>query len=144
MLKYLEVSEFALIEHLEIELEKGLNLLTGETGSGKSIIVDALGLLLGEKAFGAMIRTGTEKAAVVGLFEVNEDDFLLRKFQEYGLELNPKELIVRRELSASGKSRAFVNSQLVPVGLLKEIGRSLVDIYGQSGEQALYHEGAQL
>jgi DNA repair protein RecN (Recombination protein N) len=143
MLKYLEVSEFALIEHLEIEFERGLNLLTGETGSGKSIIVDALGLLLGEKGYVEMIRTGAEKAAVVGLFEL-DDQRLRRKIQECGLGLNAEALIIKRELASSGKSRAFVNNQLAPVSFLKEIGRFLVDIYGQSGEQALCQEEAQL
>jgi len=144
MLKYLEVSEFALIEHLEIEFEMGLNLLTGETGSGKSIIVDALGLLLGEKAFVEMIRSGSEKATVVGLFELDRDDRLIQKLGDLGLDLNLKELIVRRELAMSGKNRAFINNQLVPVGVLKDVGPSLVDIHGQSGEQTLNHVDAQL
>jgi DNA repair protein RecN (Recombination protein N) len=143
MLKYLEVSEFALIEHLEIELQGGLNLLTGETGSGKSIIVDALGLLLGDKGYAEMIRTGAEKAAVLGLFEL-DDERLRRKIQDCGLGLNSEELIIKRELASSGKSRAFINNQLTPVSLLKEIGRYLVDIYGQSGEQVLCQEEAQL
>jgi DNA repair protein RecN (Recombination protein N) len=144
MLKYLEVSEFALIQHLEIEFEKGLNLLTGETGSGKSIIVDALGLLLGGKAFVEMIRTGAEKATVVGLFELDEDDRLIQKLAEHGLDLNLRELIIKRELTLSGKNRAFINNQLVSVGLLKDVGPFLVDIHGQGGEQALNHEDAQL
>src|SRR3974390_815661 len=126
MLKFLEVSEFALIEHLEIELEKGLNLITGETGSGKSIVVDALGLLLGGKAFVEMVRTGAEKATVVGLFELDKGDPLLRKLGEHGPGRNPGELIIRRELSTSGKSRAYVNHELVPVSLLKEVGLVLV------------------
>ncbi len=144
MLKFLEVNEFALIEHLEMELQRGLNLLTGETGSGKSIIVDALGLLLGEKGYGEMIRTGAQKASVLGLFEVEADPRVRRRFEESGLDFQAEELIVKRELSVVGKSRAFVNNQLVLAGFLREIGFFLVDIHGQSGEQAFSQEGVQL
>jgi DNA repair protein RecN (Recombination protein N) len=144
MLKLLEIRQFALIDHLSIEFDEGLNLLTGETGSGKSIIVDALGLLLGEKGYAEMIRSGAEKANVSGLFEVEDQERLRQHFESSGIELNPEELIVKRELSASGKGRAFVNGQMVSAGFLKEIARFLVDIHGQNEQQALYQSESQL
>jgi DNA repair protein RecN (Recombination protein N) len=144
MLKFLVISQFALIDHLEIEFDKGLNLLTGETGSGKSIIVDALGLLLGEKGFAELIRTGADKATVSGFFELQEEERVRKRFEGSGLEFNPGELIVKRELAQGGKSRALVNGQMVPVGFLKEIARFLVDIHGQNDEQALLNNESQL
>jgi DNA repair protein RecN (Recombination protein N) len=144
MLKYLEIRQFALIEHLEVEFEKGLNLLTGETGSGKSILVDALGLLLGGKGYSEMVRTGAEKAVISGLFEVGEPALLRRKLEGAGFELEPEELIIKRELSAQGKSRAFLDRQLVPVGLLREIAPFLADVHGQNETQSLYESDSQL
>ncbi len=144
MLKLLEISQFALIDHLTVEFQEGLNLLTGETGSGKSIIVDALGLLLGEKGFSEMIRTGADKAMISGLFEVKDQDRLRERFEASGLEFNPEELIVRRELVQNGKGRAFVNNQMIPVGFLRETAELLVDIHGQNEQQALYQNEPQL
>lgn len=144
MLKLLEISQFALIDHLTVEFQEGLNLLTGETGSGKSIIVDALGLLLGERGFAEMIRTGADKAMISGLFEVKDQDRLRERFEASGLEFNPEELIVRRELVQNGKGRAFVNNQMIPVGFLRETAELLVDIHGQNEQQALYQNEPQL
>jgi DNA repair protein RecN (Recombination protein N) len=144
MLKLLEIRQFALIDHLAVEFTEGLNLLTGETGSGKSIIVDALGLLLGEKGYAEMIRSGSEKATISGVFELEDETRLRQKFEENGLEFNPEELIVKRELSQSGKGRAFVNSQVVPIGFLRDAARFLVDIHGQSEQQTLHESEFQL
>ncbi len=85
MLRFLEISQFALIDHLSIEFHEGLNLLTGETGSGKSIIVDALGLLLGEKGHAEMIRTGADRFTITGWFEAQEDDRIEKQLTEGGL-----------------------------------------------------------
>ena len=144
MLKTLEIRQFALIEHLLIEFDAGLNLLTGETGSGKSIIVDALGLLLGEKGFTEMIRTGADKAVVSGMFEIVDDDRIRKRFEECGLDFQPDELILRRELSSNGRGRAFANNQMVPTGFLKDIGALLADIHGQNEQQALFQSESQL
>jgi len=144
MLRLLEISQFALIDQLRIEFHEGLNLLTGETGSGKSIIVDALGLLLGEKGYSEMIRTGSDRSKITGVFEFKEDTCLARIFEEHGLEWNAEELIIRRELSHNGKGRAFVNNQMVPVTFLREIALHLADIHGQSEQQALYNAESQL
>lgn len=144
MLKFIEISQFALIDHLEIEFQKGLNLLTGETGSGKSIIVDALGLLLGDKGHAEMIRSGAEKALISGLFDGGDEDRLRQKLEESGLDGASDELIIKRELSAQGKGRAFVNNQLVPVGFLRELSWLLADVHGQNEAQMLYQADAQL
>jgi DNA repair protein RecN (Recombination protein N) len=144
MLKYLEIHQFALIDHLEMEFEKGLNLLTGETGSGKSILVDALGLLLGNKGYSEMIRTGAEKAVISGLFEIGENGPLRGKLVEAGFEFNPEELIIKRELSAQGKGRAFLDRHLVPVAFLREIAPFLADVHGQNETQTPYEPDSQL
>src|SRR5438093_11379841 len=138
MLRLLEISQFALIERLRIEFQAGLNLLTGETGSGKSIIVDALGLLLGEKGYSEMIRTGSDRSTITGAFELEESGPLPHAFERSGLELPNEELIVRRELVQNGKSRAFVNNQIIPVSFLREIAPYLVDLHGQNEQQTLY------
>ncbi len=144
MLKFLEIRQFALIDHLNIEFHEGLNLLTGETGSGKSIIVDALGLLLGEKGYAEMIRSGAERAVISGLFELEREDRLRRRLVESGLDSCSDEIIIKRELTQSGKGRAFVNNQMVPISFLKGISKFLVDIHGQNEQQALYQRDSQL
>ncbi len=102
MLKLLEIRQFALIDHVAVEFTEGLNLLTGETGSGKSIIVDALGLLLGEKGFAEMIRSGSEKATVSGVFELEDEDRLRQKF--------------RRKWARVQSGRTYCETRIVPVG----------------------------
>jgi DNA repair protein RecN (Recombination protein N) len=144
MLRCLEVQQFALVEHLQVEFDEGLNLLTGETGSGKSILVDALSLLLGEKAHAAMIRTGAEKAVVTGLFQLADATELRARLEAAGFEDDGDEIVIKREISQAGKGRAFVNNQLVSVGLLKEIARFLADIHGQNEQQSLAESDSQL
>ncbi len=144
MLRYLEIREFALIDQLNIEFQEGLNLLTGETGSGKSIIVDALSLLLGVKGYSEMIRSGAEKASVTGLFDIDANERLRSRFESAGIQAHPDEIIIKRELAHSAKGKAFINGQLVPVGFLKEIAEILVDIHGQNEQQTLMHPDSQL
>jgi DNA repair protein RecN (Recombination protein N) len=144
MLRYLEIREFALIDHLNIEFQEGLNLLTGETGSGKSIIVDALSLLLGEKGYAEMIRSGAEKAHVTGLFDLEDDVDLRKQFDSLGVQFSPEETVIKRELAHAAKGKAFINGQLVPVGVLRQIAEFLVDIHGQNEQQTLYHPDSQL
>ncbi len=116
----------------------GLTLLTGETGSGKSILVDALGLLLGERASPEMVRTQCELAGVEGVFSLNEkDSYIFKILGEAGIEAEDASLIVRREISAGGRSRIFVNSCLSTLSLLKSIGDRLADIHGQHDRQDL-------
>ena len=141
MLSRLRIKNIALIDQLEIEFGDGLNLLTGETGSGKSIIVDSLGALTGERVYSELIKQGEASALIEGLFSLPVDGELKAAFDESGLELNDSaeaDLIVRRELSATGKNRIFVNDQMVTQAFLKRIGTHLVNIHGQGEQTALY------
>ena len=144
MLKFLEIRDFALVDHLSLQFREGLNLLTGETGSGKSIIVDALGLLVGAKARAEMVRTGFGKATVSGCFEGMEAERLRGLLEASGLEFDPEGLIVRREVVQDGRGRAFVNNQMVPVAFLRKLGTHFVDIHGQSDQQSLFSRDSQL
>ena len=141
MLTLLKIKKIALIDELELEFSKGLNLLTGETGSGKSIIVDSLGALTGERVYSELIKEGEENAQIEGLFAVQLNDDLKEIFDESGIELENSvevDLIVRRELSLSGRNRIFINNQLVTQSFLKTIGTFLVDIHGQGEQTTLF------
>ena len=141
MLTLLKIKNIALIDDLAIEFGGGLNLLTGETGSGKSIIVDSLGALTGERVSNDLIKEGRESAVIEGLFSVIVDSGLRVIFDESGIAVEDSgesDLIVRRELSIAGKNRVFINDQLVTQGFLKRIGTFLVDIHGQGEQASLY------
>lgn len=137
MLSLLKIKNIALIDELAIEFGEGLNLLTGETGSGKSIIVDSLGALTGERVSNDLIKEGEQSASIEGLFAVNIGDELRAMLDDGGVEISD-EMIIRRELSLTGKNRVFINGQLVTQGFLKSIGAFLVDIHGQGEQAALY------
>jgi DNA repair protein RecN (Recombination protein N) len=142
VLTLLKIKNIALIDDLSIEFGRGLNLLTGETGSGKSIIVDSLAALTGERVSNDLIKDGCDSAAIEGLFSVNAVAELRSLLEASGIEIDRKaetELIVRRELSLTGKNRIFINGQLITQNLLKKIGNFLVDIHGQ-GEQASVYD----
>ncbi len=138
MLSLLKIKNIALVENLSMEFGEGLNLLTGETGSGKSIIVDSLGALTGARVSADLIKEGEEKAEIEGLFLLKPDSEVCEFFEESGFELGDSdevELIIRRELSLAGRNRIFVNNQLVTQSFLKKVGIYIADIHGQ-GEQA--------
>lgn len=137
MLSLLKIINIALIDELAIEFGEGLNLLTGETGSGKSIIVDSLGALTGDRVSNDLIKEGEQSASIEGLFAVNISDELQTMLEDGGVEI-ADEMIIRRELSLTGKNRVFINGQLVTQGFLKSIGAFLVDIHGQGEQAALY------
>src|SRR5208283_3675237 len=143
MLLLLVVENYAVVERLRVRFHPGLNLLTGETGSGKSIVVDALGLLLGGRASADMIRTGEPQARVAGIFDVRENAAVRRILDPAGLETEDGELLIEREILASGKSRAFVGSRPVAVALLRELASCLADIHGQHEQQLLFSADAQ-
>lgn len=141
MLTLLKIRNFALIDDLTVEFGEGLNLLTGETGSGKSIIVDSLSALTGERVYSELIKEGEDSARIEGVFEVGAEPEILAELDEVGLEREGGEifeLIVRREISASGRNRVFVNDQLVTQGFLKKIGSYLADIHGQGEQTTLF------
>ena len=143
MLQELVVENYAVVERLRIHFHSGLNLLTGETGSGKSIVVDALGLLLGGRASADMVRTGESRARVAGIFDVRDHTAVRRILEPAGLEIEEDELLVEREILSSGKSRAFVGSRPVAVSLLKDLAPHLGDIHGQHDQQLLFIADAQ-
>jgi DNA repair protein RecN (Recombination protein N) len=137
MLIRLAVRDFAIIESIELELQPGLTVLTGETGAGKSILVDALQLLAGGRGGPEMIRHGAERAEITATFDLAKAPAgLTRWLEEQSIE-GGDELIVRRLLSADGRSRAYLNGQSVPVQLLREAGSILIDIHGQHEFQSL-------
>jgi DNA repair protein RecN (Recombination protein N) len=143
LLLELVVENYAVVERLRVHFHAGLNLLTGETGSGKSIVVDALGLLLGGRASADMVRTGETRARVAGIFDVRDHAAVRRLLDPAGLEAEDGELLIEREILAGGKSRAFVGSRPVAAGLLKDLGPLLADIHGQHDQQLLFFADAQ-
>jgi DNA repair protein RecN (Recombination protein N) len=144
MLRFIRIRNFALIRALEIEFGSGLNLLTGETGSGKSILVDALGMLVGERASQEMVRSGSEQAVLEGVFSLERSEGPLEALRQAGLEPEDDSLVIRREISASGRNRVFINNSLSTLTLLKTIGDQLVDIHGQHDHQSLLEVSRQL
>ena len=147
MLNLLKIKNIALIDELQLEFAKGLNLLTGETGSGKSIIVDSLGALTGDRISSDLIKEGEQSAQIEGLFNVFFNENLQNIFDESGIELensNEIDLIVRRELATNGRNRIFVNNQLVTQSFLKKIGGFLVDIHGQGEQATLFNPATHL
>jgi DNA repair protein RecN (Recombination protein N) len=143
MLLELTVENYAVVERLRVHFHEGLNLLTGETGSGKSIVVDALGLLLGARASTEAVRTGEARARVAGIFDVRDSPALGQALAPAGLEIEEGELLIEREVLAGGKSRAFVNSRPVSAALLKELAPLLADIHGQHDQQLLFSAESQ-
>jgi DNA repair protein RecN (Recombination protein N) len=127
MLRFLRIQHLAVIDSVEVEFDPGLNVLTGETGAGKSILVEAVGLLLGGRASGELVRTGEDSASIEALFESGGD-----------------ELLIRREITAQGRSRAFVNSALATAGTLRDLSSRLIELHGQHEHQTLLDASTHL
>lgn len=136
MIKSLQIKDYALIEKINVEFEKGLNIITGETGAGKSILIDAMSLLLGDRASTEVVRKGSEKSIVEGIFEAEGNKKLEEILKENDIDFWP-EMIVRREISLKGTNRCFINDTPVPLNLIKELGFLLVDLHGQHEHQSL-------
>lgn len=143
MLKYLYIKDFILIDELEIEFSSGLNILTGETGAGKTIIIDALNVVLGERVTAECIRPGTTRAIIKALFEI-EHGQLKNDLQEYGFDIDEQYLILQREILNTGKHICRVNGQIFTLGVLTDIGKRLVDLHGQHQHQSLLNSNTQL
>jgi len=145
MLQFLNISNIALIDELQVEFEPGLNLLTGETGSGKSIIVDALGVLIGGRFTSDLIKSGVERGSIEGLFVVDPNPDLERLLEDAGVDAaSSEEIIIRRELSATGRNKIFINNQLATHSLLRQVREFLVDIHGQGDQQTLFNPHTHL
>ncbi|HLG17362.1 MAG TPA: DNA repair protein RecN [Blastocatellia bacterium] len=141
MLTLLNISNIALVSDLQVEFEGGLNLLTGETGSGKSIIVDALGVLIGGRFTSDLIKSGEARAFIEGLFNAGPNPDMKELLAGAGIELpsaDENEIIIRRELSSTGRNKVFVNHQLASQSLLRDLRPFLVDIHGQGDQQTLF------
>lgn len=144
MLKELTICNFALIDELHIRLEPGLNVLTGETGAGKSIIINAINLIVGERADVEQIRSGADVAIVEALFDIRAHNALRELLRNEGWQDIPDELVIRREVQRSGRSRCTINHRGANVKLLKRVGALLIDIHGQHEHQSLVRPEAHL
>ncbi len=143
MLSELRIQNYAVIEDLSLRLEPGLAALTGETGAGKSIIVGALSLVLGERATADVIRAGEERAVVEAAFDVKDRPDLLRRCDGAGIDVGEGWLVLKREVNTGGRSRAWINGTPATASLTGELGRALVDLHGQHDHQALLHPAPQ-
>ena len=143
MLTELRIKNFAIIESLSLPLARGFNVLSGETGAGKSIIVGALSLLLGERASADLIRTGAERASVEGVFDIGDRSEIAQLLDEHGIDADEPLVVLKREIAASGRTRAWVNGSAVSATLLAEIGRHLVNLHGQHEAQTLLDPDSQ-
>lgn len=144
MLKALSIRNVVLIEHLDLDFSDGLSVFSGETGAGKSMLLDSLGLLLGDRAETSLIRTGADKLTVSGVFELKDPaNPFFALCAENDLELD-QEIIIKRSLSRDGKSKVFLNDQPITVRLLKQLGAFLVEIHGQFDNQGLLNPATHL
>ncbi len=145
LLSELSIKNFAIIEALSISFEKGLTVLTGETGAGKSIIIDAIHLLVGGRGSSDFVRHGETRAEIEGLFQIEKATHPVHtKASEFGIEIEDEMIVLRREISKSGKSVCRINGKLVTISTLREIGSTLVDIHGQHEHQELMDESRHL
>lgn len=143
MLKELRVRNYAVIEDVRLEFGQGLTVLTGETGAGKSLVVGALSLLLGERATSEIVRAGAERASVEGRFDIGAHPGVGARCDEAGIEVDDGWLIIRREVQREGRNRAWINGSSATTGLIRELAADLVDLHGQHEHQALLHRPAQ-
>ena len=144
MLKSLTVWNFALLEHVQVEFQPGLNILTGETGAGKSILIDSLGAVLGARMSADMVRSGCDWLRVEAVFSLEDESLGLHELlTQQAIDDSDKELIITRQLTRAGRSTALVNGCHVTLAVLRQIGAYLVDIHGQNENLALLKEENQ-
>lgn len=146
MLKKLDIRNFTLIDHLEMALYPGFSVITGETGAGKSIVIGAIGLLLGNRADAKQVKRGCDKCIIEATFDLSiyHSDVLKDFFEDNDLDYEPEECLLRREVNASGKSRAFINDTPVTLALMRELGEQLIDVHSQHQNLLLSKEDFQL
>lgn len=143
MLLSLRLRDFVIVDELELHFQAGFTVLTGETGAGKSILIDALGFLLGERADASVVRHGKDKADLSAEFDIRQQPDLIALLAEYALEGDEGICLLRRTIDGNGRSRAFVNGQSATAAQLREIGEFLLDIHGQHAHQSLMRADAQ-
>ncbi len=136
MLRQLVINDLAVIDKLNIDFNSGMTVLTGETGAGKSILLDALGLILGSRADTNIIRGGSDRTDITAIFSISNNTNIIARLNEMEIE-SDDELFIRRTISKDGRSRAYLNNTPVPVQTLREIGENLIDIHGQHAHQSL-------
>lgn len=144
MLAELSIKNFAIIEELTISFERGLTVLTGETGAGKSIIIDAVSLLVGGRGSSEFVRYGETKAELEGLFLLDSGHPVFEVCREQGIDASDDMIVMRRDINAGGKSVCRINGKLVTIAALREIGRLLLDIHGQHDNQLLMEDDKHL
>jgi len=137
VLKALRIKDFAIIDEMSLEFEKGFTVFTGETGAGKSILVDAIGIMIGGRAAAEVVRYGSDEAVVEAIFEEVTDAGLFEKMTQYGIPADGNEILIRRNISKGGKNRIYINGALATLSMLEEICSGLVDIHGQHDQQNL-------
>ena len=143
MIKQLYIKNFTLIDELDIDLYRGFSVITGETGAGKSIVLGAIGLLLGQRADSKAIKSGADKCVIEAHFDLS--NYAMKAFfEENEIEFDAEDTIVRRELTSAGKSRAFINDTPVSLSMLKELGEQLVDVHSQHQNLLLQKQDFQL
>ena len=142
LLKHLHIRNFAVIEELDIPFNHGMTVFTGETGAGKSIMVDALGLVLGDRSDSGIVRAACERTEITAIFDIEDDNEIKSVLVEQEIDCDD-ELILRRVINKDGRSRAYVNGSSVPAQLLRSLGECMVDIYGQHAHQSLLKANVQ-
>jgi len=139
MLLNLNISNFAVFENVSVKFDKGFNVFTGETGSGKSVLIDAMSLILGDRASKDLIRKGNKSAFIEAVFDISDYEDVHNILEKNNIEMDPEDyLIISREISRNGKSINKINGRTVPLSILKEAGSCLIDIYGQFGHDSLF------
>ncbi|MDT2045524.1 DNA repair protein RecN [Priestia aryabhattai] len=144
MLAELSIKNFAIIDELSVSFEKGLTVLTGETGAGKSIIIDAIHLLVGGRGSSEFVRHGTNRAEIEGLFLIEDEHPCYEKAKQVGVEVEDGMVVLRRDITMNGKSICRINGKLVTLGILREVGQTLMDIHGQHEHQDLMNQDRHL
>ena len=139
MLLSLNISNFAVFENVSVDFDSGFNVFTGETGSGKSVLINAIELILGDRASKELIRKGKNSALIEGIFDIGDNDSLYEDLKSLNIEIDKDDfLIISRELLQNGKSINKVNGRTYPLNTIKAIGSLLIDIYGQFGHESLF------
>ena len=139
MLTSLDIRDFVIVEHAELEFARGFTALTGETGAGKSILVDALALTLGQRADAAVVRQGAERAEIAATFNIAKQPLLKRWLDEHELAGDDDICLIRRVIDSGGRSRSFINGRAATLAQLREAGGFLIDIHGQHEHQSDFY-----